>query len=211
MSTDPFVSCGSGRAGKQPRCPRCALHTALCFCAELVPRTVATRVVVVCHQAEAKKPTNTGRWIPLTLAGGEVRLRGGRLPPLETDDLRDPARRTLLLYPTADSVELTPSDRPVTLVVPDGNWRQARKVNSREPGLKTAERVHLPPGPASRYQLRSHPDPRYVCTFEAVARALGILEGAEVQQHLEEIFERMVQRTLWTRGKLERGTDPTTL
>lgn len=206
MSLPPFRTCGSGRAGPRPRCPQCALHLELCLCDAVEPLTLATRVVVVCHQAELHKSTNTGRLVPLTLANGEVRVRGRKHERLETADLLAPGRAPLLLYPTRDARDLREAvadePRPVTLIVPDGTWRQARKVTTREPDLAQVPRVRLPPGPPSRYRLRSHPDPRHVSTFEAVARALGILEGSEVQDRLEAVFERMVRRTLWTRGKL---------
>jgi DTW domain-containing protein YfiP len=52
------------------------------------------------------------------------------------------------------------------------------------------------------YRLRHHPDPRFVATFEAVARALGILEGPAVQADLERVFQVVVERMLWSRGRL---------
>jgi tRNA-uridine aminocarboxypropyltransferase len=183
------------------------MHLELCLCPTLVPVDVDTRVVVICHQAEWLKTTNTGRLVPLVLSGGEIRVRGREGQRLVLDDLIDPARQSLVLYPSPGSRLLSRSEveadgRPVTLVVPDGNWGQARKVTTREPALADMPRVHLPPGPPSRYRLRSHHNPRYVSTLEAVARALGILEGPEVREHLEQVLEVMVERTLYTRGEL---------
>lgn len=181
------------------------MHLRLCLCEEITPLELKTRVVVITHRAELCKTTGTGRLVPLTLINGEIRVRGQRGQPLEADDLVEAGRQTLLLYPTSDSIPLTPElgdGRPVTLVVPDGNWRQARKVKSRVAALADVPRAHLPPGPPSRYRLRSHRDPRNVATFEAVARALGILEGEAVQAKLERVFDVMVERTLWTRGEL---------
>lgn len=180
------------------------MHLRLCLCADLRPLAVATRVVVLSSTREIPQPTNTGRLVPLTLVGGEVRVRGGA-PALRAEDFADPARRTLVLFPAPHSRVLSCDDaggRPVTLVVPDGSWRQARKMTAREPALAGFERVHLPDGPLSRYRLRSHPDPRCLATFEAVARALGILESREVQGQLEHAFALLVERTLWSRGRL---------
>lgn len=180
------------------------MHLRLCLCAELQPLALATRVVVVSSTREVPQPTNTGRLVPLTLDGGEVRVRGGA-PALRPTEFSDPARRTVLLFPAPGSRELSRDEadrRPVTLVVPDGTWRQARKMAVREPALARLARVHLPDGPPSRYRLRFHPDPRCLATFEAVARALGILEGREVQVQLERAFALLVERTLWSRGRL---------
>jgi len=184
------------------------MHLALCLCADLgEPLTLRTRVVVIRHLREGRKPTNTGRLVPLTLTRSEVRTRGAAGAQVETADLPGPGRRALLLYPSADARPLTPEDgeAPVTLIVPDGTWRQARKVHARVPGLAAVPRVCLPPGPPSRYRLRSHRDPRFLATFEAVARALGILEGPPVQRALERVFDLMVERTLWSRGQLGGG------
>jgi DTW domain-containing protein YfiP len=90
----------------------------------------------------------------------------------------------------------------VTLVVPDGNWRQASKVYKRVPGLRGVPCVTLPKGPPSRYRLRAEAHPKGLSTLEAIARALGILEGAHVQRELERVLTVMVERTLWARGTL---------
>ncbi len=187
------------------RCDGCGLHLRLCLCASVRPLDLATRVVVLRHRKELHKPTNTGRLVPLTLVHGEVRPFGGRGVEFDSTGLIEPTRRTVLLYPMGDSRLLAhhASDpRPITLLVPDADWRRAHKLASHEPALEGIERVHLAEGPRSRYRLRHHPDPRFVATFEAVARALGILEGPDVQAQLEHVFQVMVDRMLWSRGRL---------
>ena len=187
------------------RCARCALHLRLCLCAEVEPLALATRIVVLRHRRELHKPTNTGRLVDVALANGEVRTFGERDQAFETAGLVDPARRTVLLYPSKDSRPLTrdPADaRPVTVLVPDADWRRAHKLALREPALAGIERVHLPDGAPSAYRLRHHADPRFLATFEAVARALGVLEGADVQARLEHVFALMVDRHLWSRGRM---------
>jgi DTW domain-containing protein YfiP len=107
----------------------------------------------------------------------------------------------LLLFPYEGEAEpLRPFDRPVTLFVPDGNWRQAFKVRARVPGLSQVPCVTLPPGPPSIYRLRSEAHAEGLATIEAIARAMGILEGVHVQDALEHVFKAMVERTLWARG-----------
>lgn len=186
------------------RCPRCFLHLRLCLCALVRPVALATRVVVLQHAKEALKPTNSGRLVASTLANGEVRAFGRRGVELDLAGLSDPARRTLLLYPSEGSrpLAVAPDDaRPITLVVLDADWRRAYKLASHA-GLAGLERAHVPGGAPSTYRLRHHADPRFLATFEAVARALGVLEGADVQARLEHVFRLMVERTLWSRGQL---------
>ncbi len=75
----------------------------------------------------------------------------------------------------------------------------------KEPVLQSLPKVILPTGPQSEYALRRNQTAGNVCTFEAVARALGQLEGAAVQTHLETIFRKMISRSLWTRGKIKQS------
>lgn len=190
-----------------PRCGGCQMHLELCICALIEPIEIRTRVVVIMHAKEEGKSSNSGRLVPLALRSGEVRVRGRKAAPMSQQGLVDPGHLNLVLYPADDAKVLAPEwleadGRPVSLFVPDGNWRQAKRVARREPSLVDLQRVILPPGPPSRYRLRSHPDPKRVSTFEAIARALGIIEGPKVQAHLEGVFDLLVERTLWTRGEL---------
>lgn len=188
------------------RCPRCGLHLRLCLCASLEPLSLATRVIVLRHRRELHKPSNSGRLVPLTLVESEVRTFGARDVPLDTAGLIDPERHTLLLYPSRDSRELTSDEvsaGPITLIVPDADWRRAFKFVAREPALVGVPRVHLPSGAPSTYRLRRHTNPRFLATFEAIARALGILEGPDVQTRLEHVFRLMVERTLYSRGQID--------
>jgi len=178
------------------------MHLRLCLCAELVPLALTTRVVVVRTAREVPQPTNTGRLVPLALAAAELVTRSDPRMPAS---LTEPGRRTLLLFPAPGARELVrdrTDARPVTLVVPDGTWRAGRRMAAREPALAGLERVQLPPGPPSRYRLRAHPDRACLATFEAVARALGILEGPEVEAYLAHLFALFVDRTLYSRGRL---------
>jgi DTW domain-containing protein len=167
----------------------------------------ACRIVLIMHQKEATKSTNSGRLLKLALQNCEVRIRGNKRRPLQCQDLLQEKPRPFLLFPCAQSKEISREllrtlEAPLTLIVPDGNWTQARKVGTREPGLRDLPRLHLPAGPPSQYRLRHSNDPSRLSTFEAVSRALGLIENTALQQNLEKLFTIMVERTLWTRGQL---------
>jgi DTW domain-containing protein YfiP len=177
----------------------------LCVCALLPRLETRTRLQLFIHRFEDRKPTNTGRLAAECLVGSEVIVRGHADAPPEILAV-PPGSRPLLLFPDDDAVrldELPPAPEPVTLIVPDGNWRQAQRVRTRVAGMRTVPCVTLPPGPPSIYRLRSEPRPGGLATMEAIARAFGILEGPEVQAALEHVFRVMVERTLWTRGLLD--------
>lgn len=205
----------SRRSNLAHRCERCRMHQSLCVCA-LIPRVeTRTRVLLVIHRSEDKKPTNTGRLATECLVNSEVVVRGHRSEQPESPLPIPAGTLPVLLYPADDAVPLTElapalGTAPVTLIVPDGNWRQAFKVRNRVPGLRDVACVTLPASAAkpSIYRLRAEAHAHGLATIEAIARALRVLEGprgAEIEAALEFPFRAMVERTLWARGALETG------
>jgi DTW domain-containing protein YfiP len=67
-----------------------------------------------------------------------------------------------------------------------------------------AEPVKLPAGMPSRYGLRRAPREGTLSTLEAVARALGLLEGAAIERQMMAAFDKWVERATRVRltGKL---------
>lgn len=194
------------RTKSSRRCPRCLVLQELCFCADLPRLETRTRVVVLMHHREEGKPSNTGRLAELCLANAEVRIRGDHTRPMSREGLEDPTREMLLLYPSEDATELSVDfvrglERPVTLLVPDGNWGQASKVRKRDPAAKAARAVKLPMESPSRYRLRREHLAEGLATFEAIARAMGYLEGPDTRARLEAAFLTMVERVLLARGQ----------
>ncbi len=191
------------------RCSRCRMHLSLCVCSLIPQIETRTRLLLVIHRIEDRKTTNTGRLAGECLVNSRVVIRGhagAASPPLGLP-LDAPA---VLLFPAPDAVPLdrfastlSSDSSPVTLVVPDGTWRQASKVRKRVPELRDMPCVTLPLDEKSSYRLRSEPHAYGLATFEAIARAFAILEGHWVKEALEAPFRAMVERTLWARGALE--------
>jgi DTW domain-containing protein YfiP len=181
------------------------MHGSLCVCA-LIPRIeTRTRLMLVIHRFEDRKPTNTGRLAAECLINSEVSVRGHASSP-SAPFAWAPGSRPAFLFPHEEAVplaELARSGAPVTLIVPDGTWRQASKVRNRVPGMRDVPCVSLPPGEPSIYRLRAEAHATGLATIEAIARAMGILEGEHVQRALERVFRAMVERTLWSRGEVE--------
>lgn len=188
------------------KCAHCRIYRPLCLCGDIVPLILDTRVTLYMHWRERLRATNTGWLACLALPNSEIRLRGAREQELRPAEPA-PLKNALLLFPSKDAVELTPEwlarqPRPVTLVVPDGSWNQAKKVPYRESELAGVANVKLPVGAPSCYRLRRSPHVQNLSTLEAIARALGIIEGREVQVALESLFLKMVERRLWSMGQL---------
>ena len=158
------------------------------------------------HAREARLTTNTARLAQLMLPKCEIHLRGLAHQKVDTSSLDSSSQELLLLYPSDDAQELNADfaaslQKPVTLIVPDGSWRQASKVASRELAGVTCKQVTLPRGPESKYRLRSEPKPGGLATFEAIARAIGLIESPPAQIQMEALFQLMVDRTLASRGE----------
>lgn len=189
------------RAKPDGRCARCRMYERLCLCA-LVPRLATrTRLVLVIHRDETQKPTNSGLLAAQSLPNSEVYVRGlyGQSAPALAFDA---ATQPLLLFPHEDALPLgrfAGAPRPITLVVPDGTWRQASRVRQRVAGLAGIPCVTLPPAAATA-RLRAQPDDARLPTLVAIARALGILEGPATQAALEGLFAALVARVTRLRG-----------
>ena len=180
----------------------------LCVC-QLIPNppiATRTRVVLVMHRAESWKSTNTGRLATACLSNSEIIVRGHKGKPSEPLAWTE-AVQPLLLFPFEDAKPITDvarilGGRPVVLIVPDGTWRQASKVRRRVPGLADMPCVSVSGEAKLPYRLRTEEHAHGLSTIEGIARAMGILEGEDVQRTLERVFRSMVERTLWTRGVL---------
>ena len=184
----------SRRDNADARCPRCRVHASLCVCA-LIPRIATrTRLVLVVHRREERKPTNTGRLAIACLSNSQAILRGHESSPV-APFAWDGSTQPLLLFPHADAIPIArfaASERPITLIVPDGTWRQAAKVRARVPGLSDVPCVSIEREAPTMYRLRHETRDGGLATIEAIARALGVLEGGHVRSALERFSRRCV-------------------
>jgi len=189
----------------------------LCICGLLPRLETRTRVVFVIHQLEAGKPTNTGLVAARCLPNSAIVYRG-RAPGADAEfpaprDLRPAAPNAiapaqgqrLILYPHPSATPLSEwrgHDEPIVLLVPDGTWRQAARTRARlAPDPRAIPCVSLPASDDLR-RMRAPTAPARLATLEAVARALGILEGPEVESALVRVYRIMTERTLWSNGRI---------
>lgn len=202
------------RRGSVPRrCPRCRINLTWCFCSALRPFEIASTVSLLVHVRELKLTSNTAQFIREMLPqNAHFDVRGHVEAALDMSQVLARPGRALFLYPDENAQELNPdfvakNPGPYHLIVPDGSWRQARKVHQREPLLAEIPTVKLPAGITGEYQLRRAPRPEQVSTYEAVAHALGVLESPQVREQLLEFFRIFVKSVMHSRtdffGKLD--------
>ena len=212
------------------RCADCRMHRSLCICALLPRLETRTRVVLLLHQLEIDKPTNTGVVAARCLPNSAIVYRG-RAPEaaVRGASVEEQAERVaaaipagtraafLFPHPSATPLSAWREGPPVTLIVPDGTWRQAARARSRLARALALPCVTLAPADAepgaarsgaapadSPGRLRAISRPGRLATLEALARALGVLEGPDVEAALMNVFRVMTDRTLWTNGRLAR-------
>lgn len=188
------------------RCEACYMRIEKCIC-DLIPEIdIKTYVTVIMHHRESYKTTNTARLACMALKNSRIILRGLKHEPLNENEILYPNHHPVFLTLHETAKTLTPEfvaslPRPLHLIVPDGNWRQARKMGYREDTLKNMTWVKLPPGPKSSYKLRHEHLDEGLSTLEAMSRALAALESADIEEKMMSFFIPMVERTISTRPK----------
>jgi DTW domain-containing protein YfiP len=162
--------------------------------------------------------SNSARLLDLWLPHTQRIVRGA--PPTDTASLPAPTlagidhQHAVLLFPDERATGETPPDEPAPLrvptttglmgplpgfeirhlVVPDGTWAQARRIVRRELLPLGLPRLALDRAWPSIYELRRRPIG--LCTFEAIAVALGLLESAALAAGLLERFAHWSQRQM---------------
>ncbi|QLY26496.1 tRNA-uridine aminocarboxypropyltransferase [Bdellovibrio sp. KM01] len=192
------------RKTKDP-CPVCFLNKSRCVCAFIPKLTLKTRLCLVVHAKELKRTTNTGRLAIEALVNSEMRIRGADQNALDLSDLLTPQYRTVMFYPADDARELTAEfvaedPRPIQLIVPDGNWRQASKVHYRHHELKDVPRVMIKTPNQSPVHMRAENTPEGMATLQAIAEAIGIIEGDAAKEPLMKLYRAKLEGTLQGRG-----------
>jgi DTW domain-containing protein YfiP len=132
-------------------------------------------------------------------------IHGNRDSIVDLNTVDSKERRLFFLYPGEGAKVLTKElvsedKRPITLVVPDGNWNQAKRMAKRLPGIENAAFVTLPENQITRWGLRKETKEGGLSTYEAISRSLGIIESEEVESKLNTLFDLMVAKVKKLRG-----------
>lgn len=173
-------------------CPRCLLQRRVCLCAEIPTIPTRTRIVILRHQRENHRSSNTGRLAHLALPNSVIVEHGGiagpaAMPPLEG---------AWVVFPAGPPREVSPEPPPAQLVILDATWSQARRMFRKIDALRGLPVLRLPDAPAPAARLRSSPGEGMVSTIEAIARGLRLVEGEAPAAALEALFQVAVERAV---------------
>lgn len=137
--------------------------------------------MILQHPRERLVAIGTARMATLCLPNAKLHIgvRWDSHAPLAAA-LSDPSHPPILLYPGegARDILTDPPKGPVTLVVVDGTWSQAKNVVRDNPILRALPRYAFTAPEPSNYRIRREPCVEYVSTIEALMHVLGALEGA---------------------------------
>lgn len=196
-------------------CARCGLGR-FCLCEEIPRVPTSLDFVVVRHYREIPKPSNTARLAAAAMPRCRVLEYGVRGRPFDDGPLRRDA--WLLFPPERDNTGqetgrhrlVTCRDRPLpkVVVVLDGTWGQARRMSHRIMALDAMPRLALPAPAIPPPRLRQGPEPAAMATLEAIARVVGLVDGAAPARALHALHREFVRRSRLERGQVDGWTAP---
>lgn len=175
---------------------------ATCVCGSLPRFRFSTPVVIVQHNRERHKPTNTGRLFARMVEGTALLPYGIEGRPFDAGPLGDPSIEWRVLFPRKGAPVLDPDDgRRIGFVVLDGTWSQCARMSRRVPVVADLPCVALPPGPPPIWTVRTQHTVHGKSTFEAALQALQLREGADAVAPLRDAFAFVTDRLLRLKGK----------
>lgn len=185
-------------------CPVCRLHRQRCICDSIPKLDLKTRISLIIHAKELKRTTNTGTLALHALVNSQMLVRGQTTERLDLSSLLVPEYASYVLFPSEEAIDLEDlkTQKPIQLIVTDGNWRQASKLNTRHPEIAHLPRVKISAENMARHHLRKEHFPEGLATLEAIALALRVLEGEAVGKQLMELYHKKLTATLQGRGVL---------
>jgi len=186
------------------KCPKCFVNKAFCFCHHIKKVDLQTKLSLVVHTRELLLSSNTARLAHRSLPNSDFFVYGSEYTKIDEKALVPEEYENLVLFPyedaiTLDSDYLSTIERPINLIVPDSNWRGARKIKRRVGVLRDLKCVKIDTQSRSRYFLRKAPIENGLCTFEAIIEALKIIEHKKDLSDLWSNLDHLISRVLYLR------------
>lgn len=161
--------------------------------------TLYMKIVLLTHERELTRATNTGQWVTQVLADAAPVITWQRKSP--SDELLQmiASGNVALVFPSEEEtnplkvddeafseksskaavIPSSTTSKPSALaqfdalVIIDATWQEARKMYNRSPYLQALEKVSLTPKHASLYQLRRNQVEGGLCTAECAIEILN--------------------------------------
>lgn len=195
------------KADTEELCGRCHWRQSVCLCHQAPLLTSCLHLLLLTHDREFAKPSNTGRLLEASLPHCQIqtwqrKTSGAAL----IESAKAKGQQPVLLFPiddlASDSLNVL-SERDVLsspqglenfwFILLDSTWQQARKMVRSSPELQSLPRLLLPAGLNSRYQLRKNQQSGNLSTVETaivLLQSLGLEQSADELNHY---FQRFLQ------------------
>ncbi|WP_220721430.1 tRNA-uridine aminocarboxypropyltransferase [Agarivorans litoreus] len=193
-----------GRGARRERCQTCQMPQQHCFCEQAVLQDSNCGFVLLMHNKEVLRPSNTGRFIA-DLIPDTYAFIWQRTDPCQAliKLCEQPQWQPYVVFPAAfsqpervrEKVELTQGCKPLFIML-DGSWREARKMFHQSPWLDKFPVISINPEQASSYGLRSRPIKGQWATAEVAAQLLAMNGEKNNGKLLEQRFSQFTQQTL---------------
>ncbi|MDD1826651.1 DTW domain-containing protein [Photobacterium sp. ZSDE20] len=186
----------------QQTCSGCGF-THQCICHRIPSTDSQIHVVLLTHENELSRDTNTGKLLQQSLEQCESFVWQRKTPPAELMTLlEDETRQPFLLFPSDESVECQQAvlnkanDREPLFIILDGTWQEAKKMLNKSPWLQAIPQIHLDITSESSYTLRRNQDSGHLCTCEVgveLLKALGEKEPARLINDYYQYYLKVFQ------------------
>lgn len=190
--------------GQPGRCQRCWIVEQWCVCGSVLAVPTRTEVVVVRHARESFKSTGTARIASLAMPNLRILDFNDDAEPARTELSQGLPEGTFVLFPTDDAAAPWDGAAVKRLLVLDGTWRQTRRMYGKLPALHGLPKLALPEKAARVLRLRDSKFEAGRSTLEAIAEAIGLLEGEAVAAPLHALHATHVERVFRARGVWEQ-------
>ncbi|WP_261885002.1 tRNA-uridine aminocarboxypropyltransferase [Vibrio pomeroyi] len=183
----------------QQACSGCGF-THQCICHRIPSTESQTHVVLLTHENELSRDTNTGKLLQQSLEQCESFVWQRKTPPAELMTLlEDETRQPFLLFPSDESVECQQAvlnkanDREPLFIILDGTWQEAKKMLNKSPWLQSIPQVHLDIASESSYTLRRNQDSGHLCTCEVGVELLKTLGEEEPARLINDYYQHYLK------------------
>lgn len=197
--TKPFLA----RGASVIRCHGCQLSQAACLCSWRRSMSADIEIVLLMHDQEILKPTNTGRLLADCFPENCHAFQWSRTEPdIELQTLlENPFRQCFILFPgefrndrevvlspTKSDLDTICGSKTPTVLILDGTWKQARKMYLSK-WLQTVPTLSLEPSTLANYRLRTAPKAHQLSTAEAGIMVLNAFEQHKQANLLARYFD----------------------
>lgn len=178
-------------------CPDCGLETLWCCCEQISTTPCRASIVLLLNENEPARPTSTSKIIEKTLSNTQTFIWQRTTPPEALiKQIEAPDTDAWLLFP-ADRPELQTrqktfsgfNNKKTLIIVPDGTWKEVRKIVRKSPWLNQLPILALEPEQATQYTLRRNAYEGQLCSAEALSEALCEIEETKAGQRLQHSFD----------------------